>query len=639
MTDLFTRNGKLHTAVTGFRSREKWDGTPNLIASLISRIFPIIAMMAWTSGAMGSELIRNLEAGKPQTVVFYGTSVSTGGWTNEVAGQLKDKYGKLVTPAFSGMPGKQSRDGVAQLQERVLKHSPDTVFIEFAINDAVLRFEITPQESRENLLKIIGMLRERNPKVEIILSTMNDVFDSPRWAAKTSRPQLADYYQVYREVAAEQHCLLIDHFSRWNALREADEAKFKGYLPDGLHPNAEAAKDFITPAVMAALAGEVAEKPSAVLKQITTRTAAAQRSEKKTPGHDACTTRIQHTVTADATIIRLVYAAPARTGYELKAAVDIGGVTHPLTFDGQSTVIVEGAGHVVSDPIAVTLKAGDIIHSRTYAVHTHDTNAGTWQRVMPLSAERDEWHGEGDLTAATAQPQTPTYKDNTRGPLHILGNVAPDAKAVGFSGDSIVSLVESPWTIRLADKAHIAWSHATTGGDSILYQDQRRVVCWPLGLSGFTHYISAFGANDIGRSDSTLEKYVEHWTWAKHQGVKVYQATILPIASSTDRFTTLEGQTPRDTNATRIKWNDWLRDGAPLIDGKPAFGTTDPGAVRAGQPGHPLDGIIEIADAVESSRNSGKWRVDHGPIGGDGLHPSPKAHEFIADAIPADLFD
>lgn len=47
----------------------------------------------------------------------------------------------------------------------------------------------------------------------------------------------------------------------------------------------------------------------------------------------------------------------------------------------------------------------------------------------------------------------------------------------------------------------------------------------------------------------------------------------------------------------------------------------------------------ETAHAVESSRDSGKWRVDKGSVGGDGLHRAAKAHELIAESIPASLFD
>ncbi len=601
----------------------------------IFRCFLVFATLLLSSGALGGELVRNLDAGKPQTIVFYGTSV-TNGWPHLVARQLQGYYRELVNPVFSGMSGKNSRDGLANLKEKVLDHKPDVVFIEFAINDSHARFAITIQECRENLLKMIDALRERNPKVEIILSTMNDVLDMDGKTPATDRPQLADYYQVYRDVAAERKCELVDHYRNWRQLREKDEATFKSYLPDGLHPNTAAVEGFVAPAVLDLLLKDIKEKVAG-LKQVATRTLAAQRPHPKAPGHDACTSRIQHTITADTTDIRFVYGAPANIPYELKASVDIHGVTHPLTFDGKTTVTVQRGWCVISDPIKASLSTGETIHSRTYAVHLHEKDAGTWQQVIKLSAERGEWHGEGDLTATT-EPQMLAHNDGTRGPLHILGKTSEKVNAVAFNGDSIASTVESPWTVRIADKAGVAWSHATTGGDSILYQKQRRVACWPLGLGGFTHFVCALGANDLGRGEAILEKYVEHWTWAKKQGVKVYQVTVLPFTSSTDRFATLEGQTPKENEAFRVRINDWLRDGAPLRNGVPAIGTADPSAVRIGHPDHPLDGYIETADAVESSRNSGKWRVDKGSIGGDGLHPNAKAHELIAESIPATIF-
>lgn len=611
-------------------------------AFILAMLMPIIAV-----NAKGSELVRDLEAEKPQTVVFYGTSV-TSLWPQLVAQRLDERYFGLLKPVFSSMPGKNSQDGVVNLQRMVLDHKPDVVFLEFAINDAVLRFKITPQESRDNLLKMIDALRAQNPEVEIILSTMNDVIDIDDKTPATNRPHLADYYQVYRDVAVERKCDLIDHYTHWLELRKKDEAKFKSYLPDGLHPNATAAREFIVPTVMEFLLKGVKgvaldhewglRDKLAGLSQIATRTLAAQRPQPKTSGHDACTTCIAHVVTADATGLRFVYGAPAGIPYELKASVDIRGTIYPLAFEDKSTVNVRGRWCVVSDPVDVSVSRGETIHSRTYTVDSTGKDVGAWQAVIRLSADRGEWHGEGDLTAA-AQVQGFTYNDNTRGPLHIMGRTKGKAKAVAFNGDSIVSVIESPWTVRLADKAGIAWSSGTTGGDSILYQQQRRVACWPVGLGGFTHFICALGANDVGRGDAILQRYVEQWTWAKKQGVKVYQTTVLPIASSTDRFATLEGQTPRENEAFRVRVNDWLRDGAPLLNGVPAIGTKDPAAVRIDQPGHPLDGYIETADAVESSRNSGKWRIDHGPIGGDGLHPNARAHELIAQSISAKLFD
>ena len=57
------------------------------------------------------------------------------------------------------------------------------------------------------------------------------------------------------------------------------------------------------------------------------------------------------------------------------------------------------------------------------------------------------------------------------------------------------------------------------------------------------------------------------------------------------------------------------------------------GVVRAGQEGHPLSGIVDIAAAVEqggTSAPTGKWRVDLGPLGGDGVHPSGLGENVMA---------
>jgi hypothetical protein len=42
-------------------------------------------------------LVRNLEAGKPQTLVYYGTSLSGGHWSKQAAEVLKSRFGNLIT--------------------------------------------------------------------------------------------------------------------------------------------------------------------------------------------------------------------------------------------------------------------------------------------------------------------------------------------------------------------------------------------------------------------------------------------------------------------------------------------------------------------------------------------------------------
>ena len=121
---------------------------------------------------------------------------------------------------------------------------------------------------------------------------------------------------------------------------------------------------------------------------------------------------------------------------------------------------------------------------------------------------------------------------------------------------------------------------------------------------------------------------IAFWGYLASTGKLVSQATFKPYTSSTDGWVTVENQTPGGVNPTRLAWNAWLRDGAPLIAGAAAAtGTTDPAAVRVGSAGHPLDAVLEVADALESSRDSGVWTPGYTS---DGLHPNPTGHAAAA---------
>jgi lysophospholipase L1-like esterase len=190
-----------------------------------------------------SSLVSALAAGQPRKIVVYGTSLTAGGaWVGGMNSWLSAKYPGLLTVVNSGLSGKNSAEGLAQLNTKVLAHNPDTVFIEFAMNDAFLYSDGTPQlsvaQARSNLIAMIDAIKGQNPAAEIILQTMNTVWDSPAGsnASATLRPNLSAYYQMYREVAAERGLLLIDHHPNWAALQQGDLATFQGFVPDGVHP-------------------------------------------------------------------------------------------------------------------------------------------------------------------------------------------------------------------------------------------------------------------------------------------------------------------------------------------------------------------------------------------------------------------
>ena len=207
-----------------------------------------------------SQLIDNLKAGKDQTVVVYGTSLTAGGeWTKALKSWLE-----TVNPAAkvnfvnSGQSGKNSIVGLEKLDAVVIAKKPDTVLIEFAVNDAGRRegkpVAVTQEQSGKNLGEMIDRIKKALPGTEIIIQTMNPAWDAPNGNRSGSiRPELASYYEVYRKVAAERGLQLIDHNKNWEKIRSENEEQFKAYVADGVHPTKEASVKVTFPEVKKAL--------------------------------------------------------------------------------------------------------------------------------------------------------------------------------------------------------------------------------------------------------------------------------------------------------------------------------------------------------------------------------------------------
>ncbi len=180
-----------------------------------------------------------LDDGQKQTVVVYGTSLThNGAWPTAVKEWLNKLYPGQVTLFNSGLSGKNSDEGVAQMQTQLLDHHPDLVFIEFAINDAHKKFEMPIEKGAANLDTIVRAVRAQNPNAAIVLQVMDVPWDAPNDNRSFSdRPQLQAFNDNYRNYARQHALPLIDHNPDWLRLRDADLDKYHTYLPDGLHPN------------------------------------------------------------------------------------------------------------------------------------------------------------------------------------------------------------------------------------------------------------------------------------------------------------------------------------------------------------------------------------------------------------------
>ena len=197
-----------------------------------------------------SKLVTNLEAGKKQTVVTYGTSLTAGGaWVGQLSLELKRLYPGLPTVFNSGGSGMCSKWGVDNLNTRVLGKHPNTVFIEFSINDAFSKYKVSVPQARSNLLNMVDRLLDANKTGEIILMVMNP----PIGNHLTARPEIEAYNQMVRDVATERRLMLIDHYPDWQKILKADSKQFAALVPDGIHPNAEGCKQIILPNILRAL--------------------------------------------------------------------------------------------------------------------------------------------------------------------------------------------------------------------------------------------------------------------------------------------------------------------------------------------------------------------------------------------------
>lgn len=195
-------------------------------------------------------LVKNLQQGKKQVLVVYGTSLSAGAggiaWVDSVSTYFNKRYNGNLRVFNSGKSAMWSGWGVEHLQDSVIAKKPDAVMIEFSMNDAFLKYQTSTALALLNLDYMINRIKLYNPQCEIILQVMN----IPIREHAAARPDLVKYDDLYREVAAKRKLILIDHFENWEQILKQGEAEYLRFVPDGIHPSAESARRIIAPKVI-----------------------------------------------------------------------------------------------------------------------------------------------------------------------------------------------------------------------------------------------------------------------------------------------------------------------------------------------------------------------------------------------------
>lgn len=343
---------------------------------------------------------------------------------------------------------------------------------------------------------------------------------------------------------------------------------------------------------------------------------------------------------------------PNNAGTICAASIEYpAGVFQRLTFGGSVRELIAGGGYVVSAMLPIDIPDNAEFWSNIWisAASTIVFFNGSTTQVA-ANGEKGTV-ATTDVTDYTMASHTGSAQSYGLWPLALIGRSS--AKSAIILSDSIGEGVGdvSDATDHVGMLARLvgptcAYINLSQSGDRLELFAQSSTKRLAL-LSYARNLVCGLGVNDIGAGRSLAQiksDMLGLWLAAKAQlplAGRVFQTTITPSCTSTDSFATTANQIAAQNfstsgSGTREQLNDWLRDGAPLLSGAPAAIGAN-GALRSGSASHPLHAVMDMADAVESARNSGKWRVDGtaGKWTADGLHPSNFAHkEAAASATP-----
>ena len=304
-----------------------------------------------------------------------------------------------------------------------------------------------------------------------------------------------------------------------------------------------------------------------------------------------------------------------------------------VTFGGEKSVLIEPGKEVTSDEIAYEVKAGTDVNVSVYLGEITQMNAGVLI-TGPLSKGQ---YAYGDHALEEELPADDTRNTNW---FYFLNTVDVLTKAENHAficyGDSITA---QSWPDDLAMRLwnegirNVAIIRRAVSGTRILRQYDC-ITYAAYGLKGATRFpiemevagadavLIQHGINDIIHPVGVEVNQFRPWSdmptsadliagvediyirYAKEKGYKVYGGTLLPIYGWRTYAPFRE--------EIKNEFNHWIR-------------TTDK-----------FDGYVDFEEAVRDENHPEAFA--EGNDSGDHLHPSEKAYEIMAGAIPAEWF-
>lgn len=262
----------------------------------------------------------------------------------------------------------------------------------------------------------------------------------------------------------------------------------------------------------------------------------------------------------------------------------VEGSSRSLRFAGASSVTIPAGDYVVTDPVTLTVHAGQ---SLAVSLHLPGAEVGSSVHRNALTTSYLTTPGAGDHTGAS---DGEAFSDTTPW-MHWLSAVEVDSSsargAIVAFGDSITDgscatidghdrWVDVLYT-RLryaAGEARLGMVNAGIGGNTAIRVPPvtsipavERMDRDVLSLAGITHLIVFLGTNDL-RRDATAEQVItgldEIVTRAKAKGLKVIAATIIARNPEPRRGLPADLGFGDARNVQRHAVNEWIRTNPDL---------------------------------------------------------------------------
>jgi acyl-CoA thioesterase-1 len=164
-----------------------------------------------------------LQSGQKLTLVAFGDSITAGGeatrpeliYWQRWAGSLRKKYPGAQIKAINGATGGDTTvNGLARLDEKVIKQKPDLVLIAFGMNDHnIAGFGVPLEAFAANLKTMIDRIRQ-NTDAEVIL--VSAFPPNPKWHFGSLR--MEQYALATEQVAREKNCAYADVYHNWQTI-------------------------------------------------------------------------------------------------------------------------------------------------------------------------------------------------------------------------------------------------------------------------------------------------------------------------------------------------------------------------------------------------------------------------------------